>query len=235
MAELNSRTVFVGVVIVVFATVATTWAQSDELPRRLRGRISRVLVDDNSSEARMVEVVKVQSSPTGACCFGNGFCTPQTQADCEAVEGQVYLGDEIECVGDFTCPAVCRTCQCLDGFQQAGQSAVGCVAEESACDDLCLDHGGTQSFQCDLGPCVAACGGAPDFILEWGSNGTGDGQFAGAHGIEVDTEGNVYVVDTGNHRIQKFTSNGVFLIMGSLGRRSWSVQSSSRNRHLPDG
>ena len=45
--------------------------------------------------------------PTGACCFDNGFCTPQTKADCEAVEGQVYLGDGTECVGDLTCPAVC--------------------------------------------------------------------------------------------------------------------------------
>ncbi len=36
----------------------------------------------------------------------------------------------------------------------------------------------------------------PEFILQWGSNGSGDGQFAGAHGIEVDAGGNVYAVDT---------------------------------------
>ena len=36
-----------------------------------------------------------------------------------------------------------------------------------------------------------AGGGAPEFILQWGSNGVGNGQFSGPHGIEVDAEGNV--------------------------------------------
>ncbi len=68
-------------------------------------------------------------------------------------------------------------------------------------------------------PSQAWAGGEPPhFILQWGSNGAGDGQFSGPHGIEVDTEGNVYVADTGNNRIQKFTSDGVFLIKwGSFG------------------
>ena len=93
--------------------------------------------------------------PTGACCFGNGFCTPQTQADCEAVEGQVYLGDGTECVGDLTCPDVCWSCQCIDGFSDSDQSAIGCVAEANACSDLCQAHGGLESFRCDLGPCAS--------------------------------------------------------------------------------
>jgi DNA-binding beta-propeller fold protein YncE len=45
----------------------------------------------------------------------------------------------------------------------------------------------------------------------WGSSGTGDGQFCRPLGIAVDSDGNVYVADSGNHRIQKFTSAGVFL------------------------
>ncbi len=48
-----------------------------------------------------------------------------------------------------------------------------------------------------------AGGDPPDFVLQWGSLGSGDGQFQGMHGIEVDAEGNVYVPDTGNNRIQK--------------------------------
>ena len=51
----------------------------------------------------------------------------------------------------------------------------------------------------------------PEFVLEWGSLGAGEGQFSGPHGIEVDAEGNVYVADTGNNRVQKFTSEGLFL------------------------
>ena len=49
------------------------------------------------------------------------------------------------------------------------------------------------------------------FIAQWGSHGTGDGQFDTPRGIAVDSSGNVYVVDVINGRIQKFTSTGSFL------------------------
>ncbi len=39
----------------------------------------------------------------------------------------------------------------------------------------------------------------------------GDGQFDGPTDVVVDPTGNVYVVDSGNHRIQKFDANGKFL------------------------
>lgn len=45
----------------------------------------------------------------------------------------------------------------------------------------------------------------------WGSRGSGDGQFDFPRGITVDSNGNVYVADRSNHRIQKFTSTGIFL------------------------
>jgi tripartite motif-containing protein 71 len=45
----------------------------------------------------------------------------------------------------------------------------------------------------------------------WGRFGTGDGEFDHPSGIAVDFDGNVYVADGGNHRIQKFNSTGVFL------------------------
>lgn len=51
----------------------------------------------------------------------------------------------------------------------------------------------------------------PSFLLKWGSFGTGDGLFQSPFGVAADGAGNVYVVDRGNNRIQKFTSTGAFL------------------------
>ncbi len=55
------------------------------------------------------------------------------------------------------------------------------------------------------------------FITTWGKEGLGDGEFgicAGCNlrnGIALDDNGNVYVTDTINHRIQKFTRDGTFI------------------------
>jgi len=46
---------------------------------------------------------------------------------------------------------------------------------------------------------------------QWGSKGSGDGQFNYPSSIAVDSSGNVYVADIGNNRIEKFTSNGALL------------------------
>jgi len=48
------------------------------------------------------------------------------------------------------------------------------------------------------------------FVKSWGSRGTGDGQFKSAHGVAVDANGNVYVGDRGNGRIQVFDNDGNF-------------------------
>jgi len=56
------------------------------------------------------------------------------------------------------------------------------------------------------------------FTAQWGSPGTGNGQFQGPTGITVDKVVDVYVVDSQNNRIQKFDSNGNFLLTwGSAG------------------
>ena len=51
-----------------------------------------------------------------------------------------------------------------------------------------------------------------------GGKGTGRGQFDSPTGIAVDGSGNVFVADTGNGRIEKFSSTGAFLsIIGTKG------------------
>ena len=53
------------------------------------------------------------------------------------------------------------------------------------------------------------------YITQWGIPGASDSEFAFTNGppngIAVDGSGNVYVVDAGNYRIQKFTGSGEFI------------------------
>ncbi len=49
------------------------------------------------------------------------------------------------------------------------------------------------------------------FTTQWGGSGSGNGQFANPEGVAVDSNHNVFVVDTDNDLIQKFDSNGNFL------------------------
>ena len=54
-----------------------------------------------------------------------------------------------------------------------------------------------------------------DLIKDWGTvTGNGAGQFKNPQGVAVDSSGNVYVADTDNDRIQKFSSDGTYYKMG---------------------
>ena len=43
-----------------------------------------------------------------------------------------------------------------------------------------------------------------EFLRKWGTDGEGDGQFNSPLGLAIDRDGNVYVADSGNGRIQMF-------------------------------
>ncbi len=55
-----------------------------------------------------------------------------------------------------------------------------------------------------------------DFLTQFGSAGSGDGQFNEPVGLAVDSQGNIYVADTWNKRIEVFDSSYKFL-------RAWVV------------
>jgi len=50
-----------------------------------------------------------------------------------------------------------------------------------------------------------------DWVTQWGSFGSGQGQFNTPHSIAVDAHDNIYVADRGNRRIQVFDTDGKFL------------------------
>lgn len=63
--------------------------------------------------------------------------------------------------------------------------------------------------------------GLPRYLSSFGSEGSGNGQFRLPQGIDTDSMGNIYVVDTDNSRIQKFDSTGAFVgSWGGWGRAS---------------
>jgi len=53
-------------------------------------------------------------------------------------------------------------------------------------------------------------------VAAFGQSGNGPGQFTDPRGVAVDSQGRLYVADTGNGRVQSFDANGHFL--GEFGR-----------------
>ena len=61
----------------------------------------------------------------------------------------------------------------------------------------------------------------PPYCTQWGSGGSDPGQFEHPYGVAVDAAGQVYVADTGNSRLQVFTSSGGYITQwGSYGTGS---------------
>ena len=58
---------------------------------------------------------------------------------------------------------------------------------------------------------IIKCTADMQFVLEWGSAGTGDSQFDHPHGIDVGPDGNVYVNSGFQPYIKKFTPDGKFI------------------------
>lgn len=72
------------------------------------------------------------------------------------------------------------------------------------------------------------------YLFEWGEFGSKQGEFNIPHGIDLDNEGNVYVADRENNRIQKFDANGNFIAVwqNKISEQLYSVTIDNKNNHL---
>lgn len=52
---------------------------------------------------------------------------------------------------------------------------------------------------------------AGNWLSAWGDYGDNKGEFINPNDVAIDADGNVWVVDTGNHRLQQFSHDGTFL------------------------
>jgi DNA-binding beta-propeller fold protein YncE len=143
--------------------------------------------------------------------------------------------DSLNCGAcDYTCfdPGTCCGGECIDVH---GSDPLNC----GACDYPCFDPGTCCGGEC-VDVSVAAsmdCGSNPNtaaktvsaqavsvsaqvlfkscnytYITQWGTQGTGNGQFNNPQDIAVsDSTGEVYVTELGLNRVQKFDSNGGYI------------------------
>jgi DNA-binding beta-propeller fold protein YncE len=89
-----------------------------------------------------------------------------------------------------------------------GQRAEGVLRFPEA---VALDGHGNLYVADQLSYVVEEFSSSGAFETQWGSYGSGPGQFGPIGGLATDAQGNVYVVDSEHNRIEKFTSNGAFI------------------------
>lgn len=64
---------------------------------------------------------------------------------------------------------------------------------------------------------------APPFTLAWGGPGSAAGRFNVPNGVATDADGNVYVTDVFNSRVQVFTNGGVFVRQFRVRPQSYGI------------
>jgi peptidylamidoglycolate lyase len=72
------------------------------------------------------------------------------------------------------------------------------------------------------------------YLFSWGTKGNEPGQFNTPHGVDLDKEGNVYVADRENNRIQIFDSTGKFIALwkNTVAEQLYSVTINKLNQEV---
>ncbi len=73
-----------------------------------------------------------------------------------------------------------------------------------------------------------------NYLLQWGSAGTGNGQFDYPSAVTVDSNQNVYVTDRNLSRVQKFDANGVYISQWSTTGTLAITSDTNNELYVPD-
>ena len=73
------------------------------------------------------------------------------------------------------------------------------------------NHGAWSNYSTTTSFTTVAAPATYIFVKSFGSWGTGNGQFENLQGLGVDASGNIFVADSSNSRIQKFSDTGTYL------------------------
>ena len=156
-----------------------------------------------------------------------------------------FFDDLTRRVGDHTSPTLPRRglFGLLGGSALAGVAGVGLLTEDTeakkkkkknkknknkkckADGKKCKKNKDCCDSKCSSGRCGSRCPTRVSFNTRWGSFGTGNNQFRNPWDIAVSRDGEVFVADSDNRRIQVFNESGGFIrSWGSAGNGSEQFQ-----------
>jgi len=81
------------------------------------------------------------------------------------------------------------------------------VAVDSNSNIFISDSGSYFNTNCS----IVEASSNTSYLTQFGSTGSGNGQFQNPGGVAVDSNNNVFVADSGNNRIQKFSNSGKYI------------------------
>ena len=155
----------------------------------------------------------------GCASAMGAFLTDTFPSKCESSKRKAagkLAGQELGCYSKAAAKGLALDTTCITKaqgkFGAAMMKAGGCPdggSPQNEVENNCVQRGVTTNGGGMVTDVCPACG---TFVTKWGSFGSGDGQFNQPRGVAVDGSGNVFVDDTGNNRIQKFTNTGTFLL-----------------------
>ena len=122
--------------------------------------------------------------------------------------GTYYGDDQTFTAG--TCPAV-STASATNTNSNSSTLNSDVTSTYSDINNLGFNIGTSTSYGTNINV-PAKTKTSSNYSLTFGSPGSGDGQFNNPEGVTTDSLGNVYVADSNNQRIEKFDSNGNYLL-----------------------